>query len=58
MKYYKVYAKPIQNSNEPVYVQSIIAKNKKAACFSVMNMPDNKGIYKLDSYFAVMEVKV
>lgn len=57
MKHYKVYAKPIQNNiaNDRVYIQNIQANNKAHACFVVANMIDNKGIYHLDSFFAIPE---
>ena len=57
MKFYKVYAKVIQNNSvsESTYIQSICAKNKKHACFIVSNMVDNRSIYHLNSYFAIAE---
>jgi len=57
MNFYKVYARPIQNNpgRETVYVQSIYAKNKKHACFTVANMVDNRGIYIPETFFAVRE---
>ena len=57
MNLYKIYAKPLQNNigNETIYIQSIMAKNKKNAIHSVRNMIENRGFYNLNSYIAIKE---
>ena len=55
METYKVYAKPIQNNpaNESTYVGKYEGCNKKAAIHKAMNAPENRGIYRLDSFFGI-----
>ena len=56
MRTYNVYAKPIQNNlgNEPVLIAMVGAMSKKSAVHKVRCLPDNRGLYRLDSFFAVV----
>lgn len=55
MKTYRVYAKPIMNNpaKEISFVGKYEGYNKQNAISKAMNDTANKGIYNLDSFFAV-----
>ena len=55
MERYRVYAQPMQNNigNEPTLIGEYEGYSKKAAIHKAMNAPENKGIYRLDSFFAI-----
>ena len=58
MERYRVYAKPIQNNAaiEPTLIGEYEGHSKKAAIHKAMNDHSNKGIYQLDSFFAICVV--
>lgn len=55
METYKIYAKPIQNNpaNEAAFIGKYEGHNKKDAIHKAMNAPENRGIYKLDSFWGI-----
>ena len=52
IKSYNVYAETIQN-NHNTHVGTYEAYNKEEAIFKARKAPENKGIYFLDSYYAI-----
>lgn len=56
MRTYNVYARPIQNNigGEREFVAQIFAQSKSDAIHKVRNDPSNKGIYRLESFKAMV----
>ena len=56
MRTYNVYARPIQNNlgGEREFISQISARSKVDAVHKVRNDPSNRGIYRLESFKAVV----